>query len=321
MRSFRSVSIELYISTSRVFFEEQVTTALAGASVKKIPAVSTGEQELIRILDWLTVPNLFEPRRTLVIIGIESLSKAALAAVVAALPDVTNESLILWAPSLDKRHQLRSAVEKHQGKVIELLMPEGAALRSWCSAYCKLISLSITRAQIESVISKIDGSLDQLASSFQLLELASNGEPVTTDLIDSLLPDALSENDFAILEAIEKGDRREIEHHFQALVDGDKSPFMTTGLIGRTYTLTERMHSLLKASVDQGAARALLGIAPWLGDRYAKTAKKASTRRLQNSVKLLSQTDETLKGRGLPENLALYRLLAELHAMTRRGAS
>lgn len=214
-------------------------------------------------------------------------------------------TLILTDSKLDKRTKTYKALQK-KARLIACDQWQARQLgqaEAWLGRYAAEKGVSIDSKLVRSMVqrsirpSDIDEKpiIDQelLASAIDQLTLADG--PVTDDMLMTVLPPALQENVFGLLERAIDGDSQAVQQMIRHLAVSHEG-HQTLGLLA---SQAANLAALVLSDDSAEQVAADIGAHPYALKQLAPVAKGLSRKRVSQIVSYLARADEQLKrGRG-----------------------
>ena len=140
--------------------------------------------------------------------------------------------VIFTAPyeKLDGRKKITKWMKKY-ATVIEAKPLEGAQLTKWMQEEAKKQQLQISSELIEYLIHRVGEDLLQLSTEMKKIATYAAGEPVTKQMIDTLVVQTPEMNVFALTDAYVKGDTEQALSIYHDLLANGNEPIALNALI------------------------------------------------------------------------------------------
>lgn len=304
----------LIVARERIRRERVLEALLVGRAASELTrrrGSALTVDELASLKAELQALSLFAPERIFVLEGVDEVGAAQqkALALLCTLAHPGN-SLILTAGELPKGSALRKVCGENAVLELSALTPTEAL--SWIGREMKQQGLQPTAESAQAVAAVAAGSLDEAARVIQYLGLYSNDGSLTPAEIFALFPDHPDPNDFALLDAINRRDRKGAETTLSQLLNAGKSPFLIVSLLCRSFFTYFLLRSLLDQKQSPSQIQEALDLKPWLYQKHVAAVQKRPLEKLHSSLSALLAADSRLKNRSLGSELVLSACVANL---------
>jgi DNA polymerase-3 subunit delta len=241
-----------------------------------------------------TLP-MMSRRRLVLVRGAEDMRKADQEALLPYLdaPEATTV-LVLAAPGFDKRFKLcLTAMEK--GYFFEAAPPTEAELAPWIEREAKTRGVTFEAGAAESLAMAIGPDLALLVDAMERLSLYTNGAPIQTSTIDHVITAVREVPAWDLAEAIGQRNVSACLTILARLLSQDQAPLAMLGLIAWQIRMIARARAHLDARAP-GNLASVLRMRPSAADSVAQQARKWTPAHLSRALRILSTTDQALKG-------------------------
>ena len=232
----------------------------------------------------------------------------ALAEHAAILPETT-VLIVLAEEALDSNNALLKAAEKY-GKVIQSVLPKGAALEKWITQRAKSIEVKITPDAVSVLANFIGNNLRLLANELDKLALyVGKGATIKIEDVRLLSAHAQEARIFDLTDALAQRNRKQALNILHDLLADGEPPLKLIG------TITSQVRSLLlvKELAQKGMRSpqiaSTLGVAPFIADKSLRQVGNFSVPQLESAYRQLLATDAALKRSRLTPEMALDLLV------------
>ena len=244
--------------------------------------------------------SLFSPVTVIIIRSIDALPADRIRELTELLKTLTaGTCIIMLSELLPVKHALYSFCKKHDAE-IKLEVLKGKELSTWITREFKQEGVKrVPASVVDAVAALSDGSLDTALTIIQHAALYSQNGELTHEELELLFPEMPQQNEFELIDLLQKGSAGELEIALQRLWSNGKNAFMFLGLLTRTYTRYITIRSLLDQGKNPASIRQLTGMKEWVFNKHLQVAKRHSFSRLQADLTALMHADSKLKNKSL----------------------
>lgn len=287
---------------------EAVARALEGALGAAVDTFFAGEAAVDDVLLAARTLPMFEPRRVVLLRGVERLTASERGALEAYLEDpVPSTLLILSGEKLDKRATLYRRA-KSEGALLEFDPPrtarEGVA---WIRDEAKLLGLEVSQEAALALWDRVGA--DPAALAAELEKLCSYVWKPAGKLragaaeVEALVGRSRTESIFALGDAVAERDAGRALSILRSIL-AEESPFMVLGYLAG--------HLRRLMTVAWGGDLSELGLPPFVARKLAAQARGFSRARLLEAMLTLQECDAAIKSGELGGESALEMLVCRL---------
>lgn len=224
-----------------------------------------------------------------------------------SLPE--ESKVIIKTSKADKRGSLYKKVST-VGILLEGDLLKGQPLRAYVQDYAKELGLKMSGQGMNWLLGQWDllegVSVGLIQQELEKMWLYKNGEPLSAEEIEALLSELPEISSFKLLDAWgSEGPEKGLTFLSDLLRNGE-SPLRLLGLFTWHVRNLWQVKVLERESKDKIASQ--VGIRPFQVDRLLRTAKKLSSKQIENLVIGLAESDLALKS-GMPPAMVLEKLL------------
>jgi DNA polymerase-3 subunit delta len=219
--------------------------------------------------------------------------------------------VVLVEEVLEASNPLVKAAEQH-GKVIQNMLPKGAALENWITKRAKRLNVSIAPDAKKLLADFIGNNLRLLANELDKLATYIGKEAtITIDDVRQLSAQVQEARIFDLTDALAQRNRQQALNILHDLLSDGEPPLKLLS------TITTQVRSLLLVKeLAQKGMRApqiasTLGIAPFIVDKSLRQVGKFSPAQLEGAYRQLLATDAALKRSRLTPEMALDLLVVQ----------
>jgi DNA polymerase III subunit delta len=223
----------------------------------------------------------------------------------------TTVLVVLVEEVLEASNPLIKAAEQY-GKVIQSMLPKGAALESWITKRAKHLGASITPEAKKLLGDFIGNNLRLLANELdKLATYVGKGATISVDDVRQLSAQVQEARIFDLTDALAQRNRQQALNILHDLLSDGEPPLKLLS------TITTQVRSLLLVKeLAQKGMRApqiasTLGIASFIVDKSLRQVGKFSPAQLEGAYRQLLATDAALKRSRLTPEMALDLLVVQ----------
>jgi DNA polymerase-3 subunit delta len=227
---------------------------------------------------------------------------------VAFMPDTTT-LITLVEEALESSNVLVKAAEQH-GKVMQSMLPKGAALDKWITNRAKNTGVKIAPEANSLLANFIGNNLRLLANEIDKLAMyAGTGATITVEDVRQLSAHVQEARIFDLTDALAQRNRKQALNILHDLLADGEPPLKMIS------TITSQVRSLLlvkelaQKGLRGGQIASTLGIAPFIADKALRQVGNFNVTQLENAYRQLLSTDAALKRSRLTPELALDLLI------------
>lgn len=232
----------------------------------------------------------------------------ALAEHIAVMPETT-VLVVLVDEKLEDSNALVKAAGKH-GKVIQNMLPKGAALTSWLTKRARGMDVKITPEAVSLLANFIGNHLRLQANELdKLATYVGKGATITADDVRLLSAQVQEARIFDLTDALAQRQHKQALNILHDLLSDGEPPIRLIS------TITSQVRSLLlvKELAQKGMRSAqiasTLGLAPFVVDKAIRQVGNFSMVQLEHTYRQLLATDAALKRSRLTPEMALDLLV------------
>jgi DNA polymerase-3 subunit delta len=219
--------------------------------------------------------------------------------------------IVLVDEVLDTNHPLVKAASQH-GKVIQSMLPKGAALESWIGKRAKSLGVSISPDASALLANFIGNQLRLLANELnKLATYVGKGGTIHADDVRKLSAQVQEARIFDLTDALAQRNRKQALDILHDLLADGEPPLRLIS----TITFQVRSLLLVKELAQQGMRgpqiATTIGIAPFVAEKALRQVGKFSSAQLETAYRHLLETDAALKRSRLTPEIALDLLLVQ----------
>lgn len=224
------------------------------------------------------------------------------------LKRLADDTVIVFSEDeVDKRSVLYKAVQK-AGAAVEFEYQSESDLVSWVIRRALKAKLKMSKDCAQYLVGIVDPGLSNLSNEFDKLESYCTGAITKTD-IDKVVSKSMSIRIFDLTDAIMYGSADTAMKVVSELRTSNESAF------GILYLLEGSAEKILKTKLcgtkNKFEAAKLVGIAPFLAEKYLRSAAHFSTDALIRMITRVPEIDSEIKSGNIEQWAALEQYIAE----------
>lgn len=188
-----------------------------------------------------------------------------------------------------------------KGEYVEEFIPlDGAALDRWVRAHAESLGATIAPDALRMLVAEVGANLWRMTGEIEKLALAASGAAITADHVRALVAETPTDDIFAFVDAIGRGDRVAALSQLRRLEEAGTEPGALVGMLGRQLRLLVMASDALARGVHLPRLAGELGVAPFVAQKISEQASRTSLARLRALYPRLLDLDRTLKSSRAP---------------------
>lgn len=231
-----------------------------------------------------------------------------LAAYLPQLPDST-VLIVLVEETLPASNPLLKAAEQH-GKVVQSMLPKGAALENWIKKRAQKVEVKITPEAVTLLADFIGNNLRLLANELdKLATYVGKGGTIKAEDVHLLSAQVQEARIFDLTDALAQRKKQQaLNILHDLLADGEPPLKLIATIISQVRHLI-LVKELAQKGMRSGHVSSTLGIAPFIADKYLRQVSNFNMAQLEGTYRQLLTTDAALKRSRLTPEMALDLLV------------
>lgn len=221
----------------------------------------------------------------------------------------TNACLLLIESKVDKRQKKSlEALAAAGGLLVEFPKETAETLLGWLAERFHKAQIEISREAAESLISRTDGAMEDLAEEAGKIILYAQYaglRRIDFATVDLLCRDDLRASIFDLTDALSAADTRRALQILDRLLRNKEAAVYILFMLGRHF----RQLEAAKAAHSPGELARELSLPSFVGNRLLRQSRRFSSAELRRRSYQCYLTDRALKSTAIPERLALELLL------------
>ena len=232
----------------------------------------------------------------------------ALAEYIPTMPEAT-VLILLVDEVLDATHSLVKVAAKH-GKVVQNMLPKGAALTTWITKRAKNNGVTIA-SDANSLLANFIGShLRMLANELdKLATYVGPGGTITIDHVRQLSTQVQEARIFDLTDALAQRNRTQALNILHELIADGKQPIYLIGTIISQVRTLLLVKDLAQKGMRSAQIASMLGTPPFVVDKAYRQVGNFSMAQLESAYRQLMTTDAALKRSRIAPEMALDLLI------------
>lgn len=210
---------------------------------------------------------------------------------------------------LDTKNPLLKVAEQH-GKIIQSMLPKGAALQSWITKRAKSIGVSISSEAAALLANFIGNQLRLLANELdKLATYVGTGATISVDDVRKLSAHVQEARIFDLTDALAQRNRTRALNILHDLLADGESPLRLISMITSQVRSLLLVKELAQKGMRGAQIASTLGVAPFVAEKALHQVGKFSPSQLEAAYRQLLATDAALKRSRLTADMALDLLV------------
>lgn len=232
----------------------------------------------------------------------------ALAEHVATMPESTI-LILLVDEALDAANPLMKAAEKH-GKVIQSMVPKGAALENWIGRRAKASNVKINPDAVTLLANFVGGHPRMLANELdKMATFVGPGATITTDVVRRLSAQVQEARVFDLTDALAQRNRKQALNILHDLLSDGEPPLKLMGTITSQVRSLLLVKELVQKGMRSGQIVSATGLAPFIVEKALRQVGNFNMAQLEKVYRQLLETDAALKRSRMTPEMALDLLV------------
>ena len=219
-----------------------------------------------------------------------------------------NACLLLTESKVDKRQKKSlEALSAAGGMLVEFPKEPAETLLSWLAGRFRKAGLEISREAAESLLSRTDGALEDLAEETTKIILYARytgQQQIDFATVDLLCRDDLRAGIFDLTDALSAADTRKALEILDRLLRRKEAAVYILFMLGRHF----RQLQAAKSAHSASELATELSLPPFVGNRLFRQSRHFSSAELRQRSHQCYLMDRALKSTAIPERLALELL-------------
>jgi DNA polymerase-3 subunit delta len=230
----------------------------------------------------------------------------------AAAPSVATTMVLTAGEKAAKTSALYKAIDKIKG-VAEYKAPKGAELARWVGHLFKEQGKKIDQATIKRFLDTVGADQSALQQeAAKLAMFAGDRETVTVEDVEAVATRNPEANIFEMVDALGRKDADKALTELNRLLFNGEAPHRVLAMVVRQFRIIIKAKALEGRRVSAGEAAGILGVRPWLVDKYRRQAGSFTMPELKEIYTILKDTDVDMKTGKQDASLALEMLVGKI---------
>lgn len=222
---------------------------------------------------------------------------AAFAAQLKALPETTD--VVFVEPTIKSTGPLLSAVREARGKIVTATAPriDSRDLVEWIKGRARHHGARLKDDAVAQALSAYLGNnLRLLDNELEKLALYADGQPITLDDVEALVPQVREAVVFELVDALGTGNPKVALRLLRSLVDEQReSPLYVLAMIVRQFRLMIQVKELAQGGVAPGGIASELKLHPFVAEKLSRQVRGFNLPELRTAFLQLAGLDAGIK--------------------------
>jgi DNA polymerase III subunit delta len=238
---------------------------------------------------------------------------------IALMPEST-VLILLVDEVLEASNPLLKAAEKY-GKVLQSMVPKGAALENWITKRAKSINVKVTPDATALLTNFIGNHLRLLANELdKLATYVGPGGTITANEVRLLSAQVQEARIFDLTDALAQRNRKQALNILHDLLADGEPPLKLISTITSQVRSLMLVKELARKGMRGAQISSMLGIAPFVADKALRQVGNFSASQLEDIYRQLLATDAALKRSRLTPEMALDLLVIHFVSIPSSGS-
>src|SRR5207248_709563 len=217
--------------------------------------------------------------------------------------------IVLVDETLEASNLLVKAASEH-GKVIQSMLPRGAALVSWIKRRAQSIGVSINEEAATLLANYIGNQLRLLANELaKLATYVGDGDTITVDEVRQLSAQVQEARIFDLTDALAQRNRKQALDILHDLLTDGEPPLKLLSMMTSQVRSLLLVKELSQKGMRGGQIAATVGMAPFVVEKALRQVGKFTPAQLEGAYRQLLATDAALKRSRMTPEMALDLLV------------
>ncbi len=223
--------------------------------------------------------------------------------------------LIAMWEKLDKRKRLFKLCEK-AGAIITFEAPKPNEVSSWIDKLSARYEIKVSTNAKKMLVEALGKNLDVLDRELEKLSLYIHPEKILSEnAIEDLILRTAGDNIFAFTDQVIEGRAKEAFETLDHLMSTGTPALVLLSMLARHLRILLKTYDHLKEKANRSDLAALLGVPPFLVQRYTEQAREFSSSNARLAMSELRHLDHDLKSSGLPAKFLFERSIRVISTM------
>ncbi|MFA5867506.1 MAG: DNA polymerase III subunit delta [Actinomycetota bacterium] len=229
-----------------------------------------------------------------------------------AAPNATTVMVLTAGEKAAKASELYKAVDKIKGTA-EYKAPRGAELVRWVEALFAEQGKKIDNRTARHFVDMVGTDQSALVQEVNKLAVfAGDRETVTMEDVDDVATRNPEANIFEMVDALGHKQTDKALTELNRLLFSGEAPHRVLAMVVRQFRIIIKAKALEGRRVSAGEAAAVLGVRPYLVDKYRQQARSFSMAELKEIYRLLKDADVAIKTGQREPGLAVEMLVGKI---------
>lgn len=230
----------------------------------------------------------------------------------AAVPSVATIMVLTAGEKAAKTSELYKAVDKVKG-VAEFKAPKGAELARWVEALFREQGKKVDHNTVRHFVDTVGTDQSALVQEVNKLAVfARDRETITAEDVDEVATRNPEANIFEMVDALGHKNTDKALTELNRLLFNGEAPHRVLAMVVRQFRIIIKAKALEGKRINAGEGAAILGVRPYLVDKYRQQARSFSMPELKETYVLLKDTDVAMKTGKQEPGLAMEMLVGKI---------
>ena len=208
---------------------------------------------------------------------------------------VPSTTIIFIADEFDKRRRVAKLFADH-ATVVEFGEMNDAELAKFARDEVAKKGSEIDDRALRLLVTLVGPDLRRLSIEVDKLSTAAlPGKVISSDLVESLVPNSREMSNFALTDHLFAGRKREALAVLKKILDDGAEPLMLLGLISSNLRRLVMVKDAMAQGIDRGEVARIAKLRYSDQERFFASARRADSRTLDRAIRRLAETDLAIK--------------------------
>ncbi len=225
--------------------------------------------------------------------------------------------VIFVADELDKRRKM-SKLLLEKSVAVEFGELKDSELIKWANDKLKELNAEADQRALNLLVALVGNNVRRLTNEIEKLSVAALPDKlITSELVESLVPNSREISNFDLTDYLLAGDRRRALQTLKKILDDGAEPLMILGLISYNFRRLFLSKELMRQGVDRKEVARVMKLHWNKQEDFLATARRSDAEKLSRIMRKIADTDlaiKTSKGGGgnVGSRLQIEMLVCEL---------
>lgn len=210
---------------------------------------------------------------------------------------------------IDKRSRLFKTVLA-QGRAVEFTAQDEQTLKQWIARTLGKEGKKITENTAQLFLQKVGTDMENIRMELEkLICYAYDREIITSEDVDAICTNRISNHIFDMINAIADGRRQKALQLYYDLLALKESPMYILSLIARQYNLLLQVKELRSRGYDSKAIAPKVGLSPFVTGKYVSQSGRFKTASLRSALEQCAAAEEAVKNGRMNDVMSVELLI------------